>query len=55
MFDDAFRASTHELRNAEPDIFAVWALGYLRGVQTCELRHASLDGIMAALDDRDGL
>ena len=53
MFDMALRAAGFEASNGESDVLAIWALGFLRGVQDRDLRHAALDGIMAALDDRD--
>lgn len=37
--------------DGQPSLFAVWALGTLRGEPDRYLRYAILDGIMAALDD----
>lgn len=54
MFDGARRA-TAQLLVAEPDMTVVstWALGFLRGADQRELRHAALDGILAALEDHE--
>lgn len=49
--DGAARAAAR-LLDGEPDltVFSTWAIGWLRGVQRQDLRYASLDGILQALD-----
>lgn len=53
-FEAAARA-TIRLLDGEPDMasVALWALGYVRGIEARELRHAALDGVLAALDDHE--
>ena len=52
VFDAARRDADAMLaRDGDPSPFAVWALATVRRQPTPELRHAALDGVMAALDD----
>jgi hypothetical protein len=53
-FEAAARAATR-LLDGEPDMAAVslWAIGYVRGIGSRELRYAALDGILTALDEHE--
>ena len=55
MFDRALIMGRHEAATtaSEPGIFHTWAWGFLRGIESRELRCEALHGLMAALDERD--
>lgn len=54
VFEATRRDADHRLnQGGDPDLFRIWALRTLREQSTRELRHAALDGVMAALDDDD--
>jgi hypothetical protein len=53
FIDRCRRAADHEARHDEPDVYAVWALGFLRGIPDPTRRHVALDAVLAALDHRD--
>lgn len=38
-----------ELAHGEPEVFAIWVLGYLQGIEDTYNRYAALDGIMEAM------
>lgn len=50
VFERTFEAARSQLQHAEPDTFAIWAIGYLQGIDDRERRWAALDAIMAAMD-----
>jgi len=54
MFERALTRGRQEARvtAGEPGIFHTWAWGFLQSIESREQRHAALDGLMVALDER---
>ena len=53
VFDKAFAYAAHLLASPPDDRWHRDVLLFIRGIQTRELRHAALDGAMAALDEHE--
>jgi hypothetical protein len=52
MFEASRRRAAEHIPSGDP-MLSLWALWYLRGVESRDLRCEALNGIMAALDDAE--
>lgn len=53
VFDRAFAYAARLLADPPDDRWHRDVLMFIRGIESRELRHAALDGVMAALDERE--